>query len=409
MKRKTIIILLSCAFVLCATLTGCKAGNSEKKDDKPTEDLTVTNIKVKSSVTSDGGAIECIEYHFNQNPDVNLKKEDFQITQDDKDYAVTEIETKENTIIVRTDSILLEQATVPAQLKVDCTNDMFDADASKLQDIQIKTVDEFVHHTYTDENNTELSYWLYAPEGSKNLPLMVWLHGGGEVLASSYEGANLISSKGAVTWIEHGKETAVLSVQFPENYSFGITEKEEEYQQMKAYNTAQYELIQTLIADGTVDANRVYICGASSGGGGALSFLMQYPDLFAAAVPIAAKDTVIPLSEPYGLSYNFEDVTISDEEYDKCVELMRPILQIDGIENIPIWFVQTENDPICTSYTSKIMYQILSEMGAQNNHITLYSDEDMGNEIIKYHFSWVPALDNEEIIDWVYAQERSDS
>lgn len=409
MKKRTLSIMLGCMLVLCTVLTGCKADAPQKAEDEAAGkggEIGVDEIQVKASVTGDGAAIESIEYHLNQKPDDGLQKDDFKITKEDKEYAVTAIEVEGNTVIARTEPVSLEQAKVPEQLKIDCTNDLFDADASVLQDVQIQTADEFVHQTFTDESGTDLSCWLYVPEGGENLPLMVWLHGGGEVLASSYEGANLMANKGAVTWMEHGKETAVLSVQFPENYSFGIADKAEELKQMEAYNVAQYELIQKLIADGTVDESRVYVCGASSGGGAALRFVMQYPDLFAAVLAISAKDTVIPISEQYGLNYNFEDVTIPEEEYNKCVERMRPVLQIEGLKDVPIWFVQAENDPVCTSYTSKIMYQILSEMGSQGNHLTLYSNEDLDNNIVKYHASWVPALDDEEIIDWVYEQHR---
>ena len=102
------------------------------------------------------------------------------------------------------------------------------------------------------------------PKTSDLLPLVVWEHGGGEVLATSYEGANLKANRGAVVWPESGHKTAVLSVQYPANYGFEVTTIPEEFELMKKYNTAKYELISKLIADGKVDADRVYISGVSS-------------------------------------------------------------------------------------------------------------------------------------------------
>ena len=71
-----------------------------------------------------------------------------------------------------------------------------------------------------------------------------------------------------MAWIENGFETAVLSVQYPENYSFGITGIPEEFEKMKAFGKAKYELIQKLIKEEKVDPVRIYISGCSSGGGG---------------------------------------------------------------------------------------------------------------------------------------------
>ena len=69
------------------------------------------------------------------------------------------------------------------------------------------------------------------------------------------------------------------------------------------------------------------------------------------------------------------------------------------ITNVPIWFVQAEDDQICTSYTSKMLYDVLQEMGAKNNKITLYSDEEMENA--GQHGSWAVALDYYDRFEWL--------
>jgi predicted peptidase len=237
---------------------------------------------------------------------------------------------------------------------------------------------------------------------------MLWEHGGGEVLATSVEGANLLNNKGAVTWIENGYQTAVLSFQFPENYSFGISEIPDQLKMMENYNEVIHEFIQDLIHKGKIDDKRVYISGASSGGGAVLRFVMQYPDFFAAALPICAKDTLIPLSQPYGLAYKFNgSLTLSDQDYQRSYDSINDLMKQYNITNIPMWFVQADNDPVCTSYTSKILYQVLKDQGAENNKITMYSDEEMkqAGQMI-YHSSWVLAFRDREIMDWVYSQKK---
>ena len=277
-------------------------------------------------------------------------------------------------------------------------------------ELDTKTADDFEKSVFTASDGTEITYYLYMPEDAEKLPLMVWEHGGGEVLDASFDGANLVANRGAVAWVENGVETAVLSVQYPTNYSFGISEIPEELHQMEAYNTAKYELIEKLIADGKLDANRIYISGASSGGGGALRFMMQYPDLFAGALVICPKDTLVPMAEKYDLAYQLDDpslLKITDEEYQESYKQMEDVLKKYDISNIPIWFAHAENDPVCTSYTSIMANDILSKMGGAENRLTLYTDQQMqdaGQSI--YHFAWVPALNDKEMLDWVYAQSK---
>ena len=274
------------------------------------------------------------------------------------------------------------------------------------------TADDFVHEIFTAEDGTELSCYMYMPEGAENLPLMVWEHGGGEALSLSSPGANLTASRGAVAWIENGFETAVLSVQYPENYSFGITGIPEEFEKMKAFGKAKYELIQKMIKEGKVDPARIYISGCSSGGGASLRMIMQYPDLFAGALVICAKDTIVPISKPYGFAYQFggnDLLKLSEEAYEEVYDAMEKEMEKVDITSTPIWFVQAEHDQICTSYTSRILFDILKKQGAAANRLTIWSDEEMeafGMPQKFYHGAWVPALENKEMLSWVYDQHK---
>lgn len=126
---------------------------------------------------------------------------------------------------------------------------------------------------------------------------------------------------------------------------------------------------------------------------------------------MSAKDTVISLSTKYDLAYKFgnnDDLKITDEEYQSSYNEMKEYLKDYNITNIPIWFVQAEDDQICTSYTSKMMFDILKEMGAENNKLTLYTDEEMENagQIGSYHGSWAVALEDSKMLSWVYDQVK---
>lgn len=299
-----------------------------------------------------------------------------------------------------------------ADVIVDCTEDALDCEK---KDFALKTtiVDDFEKSTFTSSKGVKITYWLYTPKGQKNVPLMVWEHGGGEVLASSYEGANLTCNEGATVWVER-YNSAVLSVQYPDNYDFGVTAVPEQDAQMNAFNDAKYELIQQLIKAGTVNAKRIYVSGVSSGGGGSLRFALQYPDLFAGALVICAKDTIVPLSMKYNFAYNLnggDALKMSDESYATELANVKEYLKkydLEAVKDVAIYFIHAQNDQVCTSYTTKLTYEALKDAGAVKNNLKIYTDEEMeasGQHWI-YHSSWVPAFNDKTITDWVYSQSK---
>lgn len=250
-------------------------------------------------------------------------------------------------------------------------------DKTSVSQVKARTVDEFEKAEFTASNGVTLSYNLKRSPSKEAKPLMVWLHGGGEV---GNDGRNhLTANRGAVVWTESGYDTSVLAVQYPENYSFKIYNNAEQLPIMQAYFEAQVELIQKLVAEGEVDPDRIYLSGVSSGGGGAFRFLMQYPDLFAGAIIVAAKDTVA--------------------DYTGSVEAFKQ--ELKGIVDVPMWIMHAQNDPTTDSRTSSLAYQALTEMGAKQVHLTLYDDAFMDSQRFYgglKHWSWVPAFNNKEVI-----------
>ncbi len=429
--RAVLLFLLTmCSFTALGACSAIKndveiKAEQEKKDSENERmeesnvmltEVAIKEIHVFAHVGDDGRLVNQILYKVN---DINkldgLKKDDFEIKLGEKTFAVNDIIIKENELRLETEIFHFDGAdkfnsnftVTHYDFSVTCSNPALNF---KKEDCQIhtRTLDDFMKGSFQASNGIELPYWLYLPKNATKVPLMVWEHGGGEVLSTSYEGANITKNKGASVWIENGMNTAVLSFQYPENYSFGISSKPEELKRMEEFNLVKYELIQKLIADGHIDEKRVYISGASSGGGAVLRFIMQYPDLFAAALPICAKDTLIPISEPYGLAFKMQgSLSISEEDYTKCYKDIKELMSSYDITNIPIWFVQAENDPVCTSYTSKILYNVLEEMGAEKNKITIYTNEDMAEQNVQsLHSSWIMAFNDPEMIRWIYEQSK---
>ncbi|MNW29007.1 S-layer protein precursor [compost metagenome] len=257
--------------------------------------------------------------------------------------------------------------------------------ADKVDSVSIRTVDEFEPGTFTASNGETLPYRLKLSASAGPQPLVVWLHGGGEVGTDNIK--QLTENRGATTWTESGKDTSVLAVHYPKNYDWAIYSNAEQLKKMQDYFVLQYELIEKLVAEGKVDPDRIYLAGVSSGGGGAFRFMMQYPDLFAGAIVVAAKDAVA--------------------DYKGAVDAFKQ--ELNGLVDMPLWIVHAENDPITDSRTSKLAYQALTELGSTKVKETLYSDKFMDSQRFygaMKHWSWAPVFNDQDMINWLFSQKR---
>lgn len=122
----------------------------------------------------------------------------------------------------------------------------------------------------------DLNYLLYEPEdygtSGKTYPLVVWLHGGDQ------GGSDIekVRSSGLPKRIDAGEAFPFL-VFSPQNPS------EELLYPIEKVKAALDEVI----ANHRVDRSRIYVLGYSRGGFGAWAMAEQYPETFAAVVPIA--------------------------------------------------------------------------------------------------------------------------
>jgi predicted peptidase len=130
--------------------------------------------------------------------------------------------------------------------------------------------------TSTATVKNDLKYLMYTPNGyeSSNVsfPLVVWLHGGDQ------GGGDIekVKSSGMPKLIEDGKQFPFL-VFSPQNPS------EELLYPIEKVEAALEEVISKY----RVDRSRIYVVGYSRGGFGAWAMAEQFPQKFAAVVPIA--------------------------------------------------------------------------------------------------------------------------
>lgn len=266
----------------------------------------------------------------------------------------------------------------------------------------------FKHDTYTygsgDAAKT-LHYAYYEAESASDKKgLVIWLHGSGE------GGQNAeIALLGNKTANLAGKEIQdaltgadVLVAQCPSRwltYQTGLNKDDVNTQDK--YQSEYTETLKNLIdsyvsAHPGVDADRIYIGGASNGGSMTMNMILNYPDYFAAA---------------YFASEGYADRYITDE-------------QIGTIKDIPMWFVYAEGDTTNeASKTTKATYDRLAAAGAKDVRLSYYADgvvdktgkyKDEDGTPHKYssHWSWIYLLNNDctdngtTLMSWLGAQKK---
>jgi len=197
-------------------------------------------------------------------------------------------------------------------------------------------------------------YLLFLPEGygqqQKKWPLMLFLHGAGE------RGNNLelVKKHGPPKIVQTRRDFPfiVVSPQCPEGDWW--TKKTE----------VLINLLDEIIAQYDVDTERVYLTGLSMGGYGSWALAADYPDRFAAVVPICGGGN-------------------------RTMSLM--------LKDVPIWAFHGAKDSTVPVEESKEIVEAINRRGG-NAKLTIYPEAN--------HDSWTQTYDNQEVYDWLLEHRR---
>ena len=114
---------------------------------------------------------------------------------------------------------------------------------------------------------------------NKKAALVLYLHGGTSKENDNTTQMNEVGIDSIGNYlVSHQINSIFLVPQCPSNKSWG-----------GSMNGVLKSLIDEYAASGVIDTKRIYIFGGSMGGTGTWSMISSYPDLFAAAMPVAGK------------------------------------------------------------------------------------------------------------------------
>lgn len=258
----------------------------------------------------------------------------------------------------------------------------------------------------------DVVYRLYEPKANTPRPLILFLHGGGECGTDNL--LQLTGTLGAIKLAERFPDMFVLAPQAPD---YGMS-MQEMFEKIKAHGdpfrvsigadtnigigdrgwNRDYvgrvcDLIRKLIAEGKVDAERVYAIGMSMGGAGVITTVSVAPDLFAAAVPICPSMN----GDSYPLLANWPSVPVYiasayiDHQAGRHAYILRACSKL---------WSEGQTDVNFTLFTPEELekYGIVASPNLTESQIRGAN-----------HHSWVLVLHNEYgILDWMIAHRKKD-
>ena len=198
-----------------------------------------------------------------------------------------------------------------------------------------------------------LGYWLFLPNDytagtEKTYPLLLFLHGLGE----SGSDINKVKVHGPPKLLDNPTlandwQFITVSPQCPENVRWSPF-------QLKL-------LLDELEKQYAIDKNRIYVTGLSLGGYGTWGLLYQFPERFAAGVPICG-----------GFDHSAAERFV----------------------DIPLWVFHGGKDPSVSMSTN--MVKAIQTAGGKRVELTIYPD--LGHDV------WTITYDNPELYQWLSKQ-----
>ncbi|MEU0243790.1 PHB depolymerase family esterase [Streptomyces sp. NPDC006235] len=289
--------------------------------------------------------------------------------------------------------------------------------AHRNDDVITPVADDFTAGSFTDSAGFELDFRLYQPAGflrnprtRTRYPLVVTLHGGGEVADNNM--TQLTSNRVAVTFATPERQRRnpafVLSPQIPLPRPMDGPDGTD-WTDAKV-QAALSELIDTFVREhaGHVDTGRLYLVGLSSGGRGIYSLLAKRPDVFAAALPTAGWGEAAAMERithiPIWADHSVDDPVVPYREGrfgNPGTWTLMNALETAGAR---VTRGEWANDLPKREFEARSR-ALLRQARATRSHV-LFTSYTAGTTPVNPHLSWAQTYENDVVIDWLFAQSR---
>jgi predicted peptidase len=229
--------------------------------------------------------------------------------------------------------------------------------------------------TIKDASGNEVPYQLFLPENldkAKSYPLVLCLHGGGEMKKPPYKAVTSASRKLLRPETRAKYPAFILVPQTATGWFKADTPALQDLVLSGRYRLAEHDehgvsklvlrAVSDIMKEYPVDPTRLYVTGQSGGAVYTWELLMRHPGMFAAAVPVSGPG----------------DVTMA------------------GKVDCPVWCFHGDADKPVPVERSREMVKALKAAGRTVKYTEL---PGVGHE------AWVPAWDDPELLAWLFAQK----
>lgn len=281
-KKKKRMAVLGILLGMACLVSACGSQNVGSDEEKSKGKLE--GVTAKGFMSSYGVEVTSFELAVpDVEPYLSLTKEDFSISGAVMDAnggkpveaSVWDVCFTKNSIRIEVESFVLDASA--ESLHVECKEDMLSFGYEQIDKVSCPEIDAFTDEEIT-VGGSKLRYKLYSSDKKegKNLPLVIYNHGGG---CSGFDGVLTDDSFACAFAVEESQQAFPCHVMAPYRASGadGSIDADEEREAIKA-------AIDQLVSEGKVDAERIFMCGASQGSLYTMEFANIYPDYFAAIV-----------------------------------------------------------------------------------------------------------------------------
>ncbi len=203
-----------------------------------------------------------------------------------------------------------------------------------------------------------MNYRLFRPKSNGKAPLVVWLHGMGEI--GDDNRSHVVSGK-LTNWTEEESQAC-----FGENGAYILAPQ-------SSCGVQKHELVKEIIdrtvKENNIDIDRIYVGGCSMGGLCTNVMLDNYSEIFAAAFPICTANV------------------LEKKAAEKVAK-----------NKVPVYYIHCINDSVCDASWSVYSAKNLIDAGGEA-YITLFNEVEFegildGDSKDLTHLSWVYAHNN---------------